>query len=100
LTSAGLIQKEDELCKEIRNYLENGELHEKYGNKKPDWAKEIGYFEIQEGVLYRRKLVTIKSRINEMNHGCTLIASPLGVERNARRTDGWSSILFTNKFEN
>ncbi len=53
-------QNEDELCKEIRNFLENEVLHDKYNNKKPDWAKEIGYFEIVEGALYRRELVTKK----------------------------------------
>ncbi|KAI9557136.1 hypothetical protein GHT06_016943 [Daphnia sinensis] len=49
-------QLEDELCVDIRNYLEKGELNEKYGQSKPDWAKEIAYFEIIEGTLYRHEL--------------------------------------------
>ena len=45
-------QREDELCKEIKVYLETGELDQKYENKKPEWAKEIEYFEVVSGVLY------------------------------------------------
>ena len=40
------VKSEDELCKEIRVYLETDELNEKYENKRPEWAKEIEYFEV------------------------------------------------------
>ncbi|KZS07329.1 Uncharacterized protein APZ42_028972 [Daphnia magna] len=49
-------QLEDELCAAIRNYLEKGELNEEKTQSKPEWAKEIEYFEIIEGTLYRHEV--------------------------------------------
>ena len=65
-------QKEDELCREIRNYLDEGILNEKYGEKKPEWAKEIEYFEVVNGALYRREISSKKSKRNEINYQLVL----------------------------
>jgi transposase InsO family protein/phosphotransferase system HPr-like phosphotransfer protein len=65
-------QNEDELCKEIKNYLDNGILDKKFENNKPDWAKEIEYFEVIDGILYRREIMTKKSKRNEINHQLVL----------------------------
>uniref|UniRef100_A0A0P4ZJF0 RNA-directed DNA polymerase n=2 Tax=Daphnia magna TaxID=35525 RepID=A0A0P4ZJF0_9CRUS len=65
-------QLEDELCIDIRNYLEKGVLDEKFSQSKPDWAKEIEYFEIIEGTLYRHELPSKDSKRNEINHQLVL----------------------------
>ncbi|KZR99010.1 Uncharacterized protein APZ42_005308, partial [Daphnia magna] len=56
----------------IRNYLEKGVLDEKFSQSKPDWAKEIEYFEIIEGTLYRHELPSKDSKRNEINHQLVL----------------------------
>ncbi|KZS03455.1 Uncharacterized protein APZ42_033808 [Daphnia magna] len=61
---------EDDLCVAIRNYSEKGELNEENTQSKPEWAKEIEYFEIIEGKLYRRE-VPSKNRI-ERRRTCKL----------------------------
>ncbi|KZS10356.1 Uncharacterized protein APZ42_025183 [Daphnia magna] len=51
----------------IRNYLEKGELNEENSQSKPEWAKEIKYFEIIEGTLYRHEVPSKNSKRNEIN---------------------------------
>ncbi|XP_045023691.1 uncharacterized protein K02A2.6-like [Daphnia magna] len=65
-------QMEDDLCVAIKNYLETGELDEKFCHSKPDWVKEIEYFEILEGTLYRHELPSTNSKRNELNHQLVL----------------------------
>ncbi|KAI9555961.1 KRAB-A domain-containing protein [Daphnia sinensis] len=60
-------QGEEKLCIAIRNYLERGELEEKFNQSKPDWVKEIAYFEIIEGTLYRQELPS-KDKLKDGNH--------------------------------
>ncbi|KAI9553742.1 hypothetical protein GHT06_018991 [Daphnia sinensis] len=43
-----------------------------YGIGAPDWAKEIAYFEIIEGTLYRHELPSKDSKRNEINHQLVL----------------------------
>ncbi|KZR96809.1 Uncharacterized protein APZ42_008643, partial [Daphnia magna] len=60
-------QLEDDLCVAIRNYLEKGELNEENSQSKPEWSKEIEYFEIIEGTLYRHEVPSKNSKRNEIN---------------------------------
>ena len=78
----------------IRNYLDEGILNEKYGEKKPEWAKEIEYFEVVNGALYRREISSKKSKRNEINYQLVL-----SVERTTRFTDGRSLSIFTHIFQ-
>ncbi|KZS03346.1 Uncharacterized protein APZ42_033954 [Daphnia magna] len=55
-------QLTDDLCFRIKNELEKDEREEKFCYPKQDWVKEIEYFKILEGTLYRNKLFSKNSR--------------------------------------
>ena len=46
-------QDKDLLCKDIRTYMEKGELREENRNPYPSWAKEIELYFTRDGVLCR-----------------------------------------------
>ena len=46
-------QKEDTLCTDIIEYLNNGEIEDKYKHNMPVWDKEIELYFMRNGKLYR-----------------------------------------------
>lgn len=61
-----LKQAEDPLCIHIRNYLDNGELTEEHQVNNPVWVKEIEFYQVIDGVLYRKDFSTKTKKRNEV----------------------------------
>ena len=55
-------QAKDPFCIHIRNLLDKGELSATHTENWPFWAKEIEFYEVREGVLYRKESPTAKRK--------------------------------------
>ena len=60
-------QAADPLCMEIRDYLDNGNLSPENEEKMPIWAKEIEFYRVIKGILFRCEPATKKSKRNILN---------------------------------
>ena len=65
-------QTTDQLCIDIRTYLEEGELPPLENGIYPTWAKEIEFFKVINGVLYRREPPVKKGRRLDPNYQVVL----------------------------
>ncbi|KZS06626.1 Cc8K15.2-like protein [Daphnia magna] len=70
-TDFGLRRSQENLVKKqvpIENYLEKGELDEKYNQSEPDGVKQIEYFEIIESLAEKNKLPTNRTVMARFLH--------------------------------
>ncbi|KAI9558428.1 hypothetical protein GHT06_015212 [Daphnia sinensis] len=62
----------DPLCISIRNYLDNGELTAENQEKFAIWVKEIDFYQVLNGVLYRKKHPIKSNKRQDVNYQVVL----------------------------
>ena len=77
-SNLGDLQRADKLCKSIINYLQHGTRAVEDIQITPLWLKEIDFYNIENGILYRRAPNLKSKRRNEENRQLVL---PLALRR-------------------
>jgi hypothetical protein len=61
-SSVSFSNRQKTRCAYIRNFLDKGEPSTAHTENWPIWAKEIEFYEVREGVLYRKEIPSSKRK--------------------------------------